>query len=95
MKSKIEKDIAYKIYNSILEYLNKRKISVRELANLLKIPYTTLFTWLETLKKGKCISIKNILFLEEKLNIKLIFFNQFIRLKRLKYIIKIFFYKTV
>lgn len=75
MKSKIEKDIAYKIYNSILEYLNKRKISVRELANLLEIPYTTLFTWLETLKKGKCISIKNILFLEEKLNIKLIFFN--------------------
>ena len=45
MKSKIEKDIAYKIYNSILEYLNEKKISVRELANSLEIPYTTLFTW--------------------------------------------------
>lgn len=75
MRNKIEKDIAYKIYNSILEYLNKREISVRELSVFLEVPYTTLFTWLETLKKGKCISIKNILFLEEKLEIKLIFFD--------------------
>lgn len=75
MRNKIEKDIADKIYNSILEYLKGKKMSVRELSVFLEIPYTTLFTWLETLQKGKCISIKNILFLEEKLGIKLIFFD--------------------
>ena len=75
MRNKIEKDIADKIYNSILEYLKGKKMSVRELSVFFFILYTTLFTWLETLQKGKCISIKNILFLEEKLGIKLIFFD--------------------
>ncbi|MGK4197898.1 hypothetical protein [Fusobacterium sp. HC1336] len=75
MKNTIEKNIADKIYYSILEYLKDKKISVRELSAFLEIPYTTLFTWLKTLKEGKCISIKNILFLEEKLKIRLIFFD--------------------
>lgn len=75
MKKKTEKEIAKKIYKSLLKYINNKNISIRELAGTLEIPYTTLFTWLETLKSNRCISIKNILFLEEKLEITLIFFN--------------------
>lgn len=75
-----EKEIAESIYNTLTEYIKNNNISIRELAIQLKTPYTTVFTWFETLKKNKCISVKNILFLEEKLGITLIFFNHNIRL---------------
>lgn len=75
MKKKTEKELAKKIHKSIYKYINDNNMSIRELAIMLNIPYTTLFTWLDTLKNNRCIAIKNILFLEEKLGISLIFFD--------------------
>lgn len=75
MEEKKEKQLSKKVYTAIFSYIRSRDITLRELSlNVLKIPYTTLFTWVKTLEKGKCISVKNIIFLEKKLGISLIFF---------------------
>lgn len=63
-----EEKIAKKIYDSLIKYSSEKNISLRKEAQLFGIKYTTFMTWIENLKKGKCISVENILKLEELLN---------------------------
>lgn len=69
-----ERDIALKMYEDIIAEIETKQTSLKELSRKAGIKYTTFFSWLENLQKGKCISIKNILTLEKELGIKLIFF---------------------
>lgn len=70
-----EKDIALKMYNDIITTIESKQTPLKELSRKAGIKYTTFFSWLENLQKGKCISVKNILKLEKELGIKLIFFT--------------------
>lgn len=68
-----EREIALKLHGDIIAAIETKQISLKELSRKAGIKYTTFFSWLENLQKGKCISIKNILILEKELGIKLIF----------------------
>lgn len=63
-----EKEISKKIYKSLIEYSDKKNISLRKLSSSMNVKYTTFMTWMENLKKGKCISVENILKIEKFLN---------------------------
>lgn len=65
-----EKQISLKIYNSLIQYSIEKNISLRKEAKLMNVKYTTFMTWLENLKKGKCISVENILKIEKFLGEK-------------------------
>lgn len=63
-----EKEISKKIYESLIYYSNEKNISLRKEASLMNVKYTTFMTWIDNLKKGKCISVENILKIEKFLN---------------------------
>lgn len=63
-----EKEISKKIYKSLIQYSDKKNISLRKLSSSMNVKYTTFMTWMENLKKGRCISVENILKIEKFLN---------------------------
>lgn len=63
-----EKEISKKIYESLIYYSNEKNISLRKETSLMNVKYTTFMTWIDNLKKGKCISVENILKIEKFLN---------------------------
>lgn len=69
-----EVDITKKIILEIDNYIYDKKIDYKKFAESINVKYTTFFSWLENLEKGKCIAVKNILKIEKGLNKSIINF---------------------
>lgn len=60
-----EAEVAKKIIKEIDNYISEKKIDYKKFAINIDVKYTTFFSWLENLEKGKCIALKNIIKIEK------------------------------